>query len=203
MSEKIDFFRITIGVAIYIFWSFLIGYFIADLTPYAAIIAAIAAGIYTGYKSDPFTGTINGVFTGAAGGIAGGFLSMYIPSIYGIPLSVPIANFLVPVIQTVSVATSIFSIISLFTVGIIFGGLGGFLGSIKKLRGVILLITLFLLFIFYGAVDNAAWNIEKPGWTWNMSFSHVLTNRIDLLVAVVFAIFVTILTYILGLFKEK
>jgi hypothetical protein len=54
-----------------------------------------------------------------------------------------------------------------------------------------------------GAVDNAAWNILKPGWTWNMSFSHVLTNQIDLLVAVIFSLIVTILTYVMGLLKEK
>lgn len=201
MEENVSYFRILTGALIYIFWAFLIGYFIADLMSYAAIIAAIGAGIYAGHKSKVYSGTINGIACGALGGIAGGIISMFIPSIAGIPLSVSIASFLIPVVETVSLTTSMLSVVSLTVVGLIFGGLGGMLGSIKHLRGMLLLVTMFLLFIFYGAVDNAAWNINKEGWTWNMSFSHVLTNRVDLLVAIAFAVVVTILSYTLDLFK--
>ena len=62
-------------------------------------------------------------------------------------------------------------------------------------RAILLFVTLFLLFILYGAVDNMAWNWGN--WPWYMSFQHVLTNEIDLIVAAVFSFFVTILYYIL------
>jgi len=56
---------------------------------------------------------------------------------------------------------------------------------------------LFILYIFYGAIDNVAWNWGRTDWTWNMSISHVLNNRIDIFVAVVFAAFTTVLSYVL------
>ncbi len=201
MEENINFFRIIVGAIIYIFWAFLIGYFVNELAPYAAMLAALGAGIYASHKSKVYSGTINGFFAGLIGGILGGIISSYIPTIGGIPLSVSVASFLIPVINSVSLTTSLFSLVTLSIVGLIFGTFGGFIGSIKKLRGFFLFATMFLLFIFYGAIDNMVWNWGKPGWTWNMSFSHVLTNQIDLFVAIVFAAIITILAYILNLFK--
>jgi len=201
MEEKVSLFKIIVGATIYIFWAFLIGYFVADLATYAAIMAAFGAGIYAGHKSKSHTGTINGLLAGFIGGIVGGILSIYVPSIAGIPLSVSIASFMIPIVEVVSITTSIFSIMSLIIVGLIFGGLGGLLGSIKQLKGIFLFVILFLLFILYGAIDNAAWMWSKPGWTWNMSFSHVLTNEIDLYVAAIFAFVITILAYLLNLVK--
>jgi len=203
MTESISFFRIITGAILYIFWAFLIGYFIKDLAPYAAVLAAFAAGIYASHKSRIHTGTANGIIAGLIGGIVGGILSNYTPSIAGIPLSVSVSSFLVPIVESVSNLIPSISIASLTVIGLVFGGLGGLMGSIKKLRGFFLFITLFLLFIFYGAVDNMAWNWEKADWTWNMSFSHVLTNQIDLLVAVAFAVIVTVLAHALNLFKNK
>lgn len=203
MNESISFFRIITGAIIYVFWAFLIGYFITDLAPYAAVLAAFGAGIYASHKSRIHTGTANGIVAGLIGGIIGGILSSYTPTIAGIPLSVSVSSFLVPTVESIPTATSMFSITALSLIGLVFGGLGGLMGSIKKLRGIFLFITLFLLFIFYGAIDNMIWNWEKTNWTWNMSFSHVLTNQIDLLVAIAFAITVTVLAHTLNLFKNK
>jgi hypothetical protein len=201
MSEKIGFRKIVYAAIMYMVWSILIGYFILDLAPYAAMLAALGAGIYAGYKNHPLIGMANGFLAGLIGGIVTGVISIYTPNIAGIPISVSVASFLTPIFSSISPSSYLFPTTALTVIGLFFGLIGGLIGSIKKLRGVFLFITMFLLFIILGAVDNAAWNILKPGWTWNMSFSHVLTNEIDLFVAVVFAFFVTILTYLMNLHK--
>ena len=196
-----DLVKIVFASIIFMVWSVLIGFFVADLAPYSAIIAALAAGIYVGHKADTHKGMVSGFLAGLIGGIMGGFISIYIPNIGGVPISFSVASFLTPVIGFTGSLVPWLSFAPLALIGITFGTLGGAMGSVKKLRGIFLFLTMFLLFIILGAVDNAAWNILKPGWTWNMSFSHVLTNEIDLFVAAIFAFFVTILTYLMNLHK--
>lgn len=201
MSVKIDFIKIFYGSIIYGTWSILLGFFVLDLAPYAAIISALGAGIYVGRKCNTVTAITSGLLTGLVGGILTGILSMNINNIAGIPLSITVANFLSPIVSSISPSSILFPTTALALIGLVFGGIGGLLGSIEKLRGIFLFLALFFLFIIYGAVDNAAWNLFKPGWTWNMSFSHVLTNQIDLFVAIVYSLGVTILIYIMNLFK--
>jgi hypothetical protein len=192
-----DFKKITIAAVIFMICSVLIGFFVSALAPYAAILAALAAGIYAGKNSKAIDGTANGFLAGLIGGIMTSTISLYFPNIAGIPISVSIADFFVPMFTSFG---HYFSAISLAVIGIFFGTLGGAMGSIKKLRGIFLFLTLFILFIFYGAIDNMVWNWGRYDWTWDMSVSHVLTNRIDLFVAFVFAIAVTILSYILKVY---
>ncbi len=202
MDEKIDFTKIFYASIIYGFWVILMGYFVEELAPYTAIIAALGAGIYAGYKSKTTTGIAMGFLAGLIGGVLTGVVSLFVPNIAGIPISVSVASFLSLTISSISISSQFFSATALTVIGVFFGSIGGLLGSIKRLRAIFLFFTMFLLFILLGAVGNAAWNILKPGWTWDMSFSHVLTNEIDLFVAVVFALAVTILTYVMGLAKS-
>jgi hypothetical protein len=192
-----DFKKITIAAIIFMIWSVLIGFFISALAPYAAILAALVAGIYAGKNSKAIDGTANGFLAGLIGGIMTGAISLYFPNIGGIPISVSIADFFTPMFSSFGYY---FSAMGLAVIGILFGALGGAMGSIKKLRGIFLFLTLFVLFIFYGAIDNMIWNWGRYDWTWNMSVSHVLTNEIDLFVAFMFAIAVTILSYILKVY---
>jgi hypothetical protein len=200
MEEGLDYLKIIYSALIYSICSILIGYFILDLAPYAAILAALGAGIYAGHKSKAITGITHGLIAGIIGGIITGITSIYVKNIAGIPLSISVTNLIIPIISSVSPTSSLFSTTALVLIGLFFGAIGGLMGSIKKLRGVFLFLTLFLLFIIFGAVDNAAWNIMEPDWTWNISFSHVLTNPIDLFVAIMFAFIVTILAYVMSLF---
>jgi hypothetical protein len=191
-----NFKKIIFASLIYIIWAVLINYFVPLIAIWAAIIAALAAGIYVGYGSKASDALTGGVIAGLIGGLTTGVVSIYIPSFYGIPTSVSISGFS-PVIQLIETTLPFFSASLLAIVGLVFGGIGGLLGSNKKLKSVFLFLILFTLFIFYGAIDNMVWNWGRIDWTWNMSISHVLTNRIDLFVAVIFAIFVTILYNIL------
>jgi hypothetical protein len=121
----------------------------------------------------------------------------YIPSFYGIPVKVSTSEFLGPTLSLVEYNFPWILNLDLVITGAVFGGIGGFIGSREKLKYVFIFLTLFILYIFYGAIDNVAWNWQSPGWTWNMSISHVLTNRIDLFIAVVFSAVTTILAFIL------
>ena len=198
MHENINFFRIIVGAITYIFWAFLIGYFVTDLAPYAAIIAALGAGIYAGHKSKSHAGIINGFLAGLIGGIAGGFVSLYVPTIAGIPLSVSVAGFLTPVISMFSTAMSWFAIPTLAIVGSIFVTVGGLMGSITQLRKIFLFLILFTLFLFYAALDNVAWWWGRASWDW--STTHVLTHWVDITVALIFAFFVTVLAHVLKVY---
>jgi len=202
MNEKMNFTKIVYASIIYGVWVILIGYFVEEIAPYAAIIAALGAGIYVGLNTNALTWMANGFLAGLVGGIATGAISIYTKNIAGIPISVSITSHISPLITSITPSASLFSLTALAIIGLFFGLIGGLLGSIKQLRGVFLFLTMFLIFILLGAVDNAAWNILTPNWTWNMSFSHVLTNEIDLLVAVIFSIFLTILSYAMNLFKK-
>jgi hypothetical protein len=201
MDNGLSFTKILYAAALYSVWVILIGYFVPELEPFAAIIAALGAGVYAGYGCSKTAGTANGFIAGLIGGLVTGFASLNISSIAGIPISVSIADFFVPAFSVFSSSPEVFSFTSLTIIGMLFGSIGGFFGSIRHLRPVFLFATMFLLFILLGAVDNAAWNLSTPSWTWNMSFSHVLTNQVDIIVAVVFAFIVTIVTYLLRLFK--
>lgn len=189
--------KIIIGTLIYVAWSFLIGFFVPVLETWASIIAALAAGIYVGYKSKGGEGFNDGLLTGLIGGIIGGILMSYIPSFAGIPLKVSISELLSPALPFIQSSFPWVLNLDLVVTGFVFGGIGGFIGSKKKLKYVLIFLTLFVLYIFYGAIDNVAWNLTTPNWTWNMSVSSVLTNRVDLFIAVVFAAVTTILAFIL------
>lgn len=191
-----NFKKIIFAALIFVIWSVLIGYFIPSIATWATIIAAIAAGIYAGYGSKIHEGFSQGILAGLIGGILGGVLISYIPSFYGIPLKVSTSEFLGSTMNLIEYSFPWISNLDLVISGIIFGGIGGFIGSKQELKYVLIFVTLFILYIFYGAIDNVAWNWQSPGWTWNMSISHVLTNRIDLFIAVVFSAMTTILAYI-------
>jgi hypothetical protein len=194
--------KILYGAIIFAIWSILIGFFVPPLAAYSTVIAAFAAGIYVGYGSKSFDGLRKGAIAGLVGGILSGVIVSYLPNYFanvgGIPLKVYVNEWFTPIIGEISLKLPEFSIfIYLLSVGLVFGSLGGLTSSIRLFRGILLFSTLFILFILYGAVDNMAWNWEKSGWTWYMSFQHVLTNVIDIQVAIVFAFIVIILYYVL------
>jgi hypothetical protein len=189
------FMKIVFASAIFVIWSVLIGYFVPLLDGWATIMAALAAGIYVGYKSDD--GFHDGLMAGLLGGVVGGVIINMIPSFAGIPIRVSNSEFLSPVISLVETSFPWAPTLALIIIAIVFAGIGGIIGSEKKLGKVFLFMTLFLLFIFYGAIDNVAWNWGREDWTWNMSISHVLTNQIDIFVAVVFAAIITMLAVLL------
>jgi len=198
-----DFKKIVIASLIYIIWSVLIGYFVPLIATWATIIAALAAGIYAGHKAKTGEGFSDGLLAGLIGGIVGSVIITYVPNFYGIPMKISTSEFLGSTLELIQFSFPWILNLDLVLIGSIFGGIGGFLGSKEKLKSVFLFLILFLLFIFFGGVDNAAWNIFKTNWSWNMSISHVLTNRIDLFVAVVFSAFITFLYYFLNLHEKK
>ena len=191
-----NFKKVILASLIYALWSFLIGYFVPVIEGWATIIAALAAGIYVGYNSNAEEGFNDGLLAGLIGGILGAVMMNYTPSLLGIPLRVATSEFLSPIAELIETSFPWVSELFLIVIGTIFGGIGGIVGSRKKLGKVFLFLVLFLLFIFYGAIDNVAWNWGRADWTWNMSISHVLTNRIDLFIAVVFAAFTTIIAFV-------
>lgn len=192
-----NFKKIMIASILYIVWSVLIGFFLPMIATWATIMAAIAAGVYAGYKNKLHEGFTSGLLAGIIGGIVGGVLISYIPSFYGIPVKITNSEFLGPTLNLIEASFPWILNLDLVVTGMIFGGIGGFIGSREKLKFVFIFLTLFILYIFYGAIDNVAWNWGRYDWTWNMSVSHVLTNRIDLFIAVVFAAATTILAYVL------
>jgi hypothetical protein len=190
--------KIIPAAMIYIIWSVLIGYFVVYLIDWAVIIAALVAGVYAGFKTKAFEGLFNGFVAGLIGGIILGFISLYISTIAGISLSVSIAGFLTPMISMFSTTLSWFSIPTLAVVGSVFGAAGGLMGSLAQLRKIFLFLTLFTLFLFYAALDNLAWWWGRADWSWTISV--VLTHWIDNSVALVFALFITILAHFLKIY---
>ena len=155
------------------------------------------AGIYAGYKIDTKTGTKNGFAAGLFGGLAIGIISLYIPTVYGVPLSVSVASFLNPFIDAAS--SYWISVPTLAIVGCVFGAIGGFLGSINQLRKIFLFLVLFTLFMFYLALDNVAWYMGRADWQW--SISHVLTHWVDITISLGFALFIVLLAHVLRLYQ--
>ncbi|MFH1229721.1 MAG: DUF5518 domain-containing protein [Candidatus Aenigmatarchaeota archaeon] len=192
-----NFKKIVLAALIFTVWSLLIGYFVPMLEGWATIMAALTAGIYAGYKTKGGEGFDNGLMAGFVGGVACGIIINTVSSFAGIPMKVATSEFLSPTIELVEGSFPWASTLALIIIGIIFAGMGGIIGSKQKLGKVFLFFVLFLLFIFYGAIDNVAWNWGREDWTWNMSVSHVLMNQIDIFVAVVFAAFTTLLAVIL------
>lgn len=193
-----DLHKVVIGALIYMFWTVLIGYLIAQLVSWAVIIAALVAGIYAGFKVKTKKGVVNGLMAGLVGGLALGAVSMYTPTIYGIPLSVSIAGFLSPLVGLSSTIPFV-TIPLLAFIGAVFGIIGGFLGSINQLRMIFLFLVLFSLFMFYLALDNVAWYLGRRDWDW--SLSHVLTHWVDITVSLAFAFAVVVLARILKIYQ--
>ena len=194
-NGKISFEKIIYAATIFMIWSVLIGYFVTYLIPWAVIIAALAAGIYVGFRNVKHIGITSGFIAGLLGGTFLGIVSIYTPTIAGIPLSVSIASFLIPIIIIVTTAVPWFVIPSLAIVGSIFGAIGGLIGSIGKLKNAFLFFILFTLFLFYAALDNLAWWWGRAEWNWTISV--VLTHWIDISIALVFAFSITVLYNIL------
>lgn len=191
-----NFLKVFFGALIYMFWSVLIGYLVAPLLPWAIVIAALVAGIYAGLKIGFRDAMKNGFVAGLVGGITLGVISLYTPTVYGIPLSVSIVGFLSPLgVSTVP----LISIPVMAAVGCLFGAAGGLLGSITHLRKIFLFLVLFTLFMFYLALDNVAWYLGRATWEW--SLSHVLTHWIDISVSLAFAFAVVALADVLKLYQ--
>ena len=191
-----NFGKVFFGALIYMFWSVLIGYLVAPLVSWAIIIAALVAGVYAGLKISFRDAVKNGFVAGLVGGIVLGMISLYTPTVYGIPLSVSIAGFLSPL--GISIVSWI-AIPILIVIGCFFGAIGGLLGSITHLRKVFLFLVLFTLFMFYLALDNVAWYLGRSTWEW--SISHVLTHWVDISVSLTFAFVVVALADILKLYQ--
>ena len=183
---------IIYAIIVYVIFAILIGYFVPTLAPLADVFAALVAGIYVGRGDSTMQGITKGATVGVIGGLIIGFLGIYVHNIAGIPITTPTVVFLLPVEGFTNV---LYSPLVLGIIGVIYGAIGGLLGSIKRLKSILLFFTLFALFLLYGAVDNVVWNWGTPDWTWQMSVNHVLTNRIDIAVAIAFALFVTFLAY--------
>ncbi len=79
-------------------------------------------------------------------------------------------------------------------VGLVFGSIGGLIGSREELKRIIMFLTLFTLFIFYAALDNVAWTWDRGDI--RSSISVVLTHYIDVSMAFAFAFLVMILAYV-------
>lgn len=189
--------KLIIGALFYFVWSILIGYIITQLITWSMVIAALVTGVYVGLKKDYTEGTFTGLFTGFLGGLLLGVSSLFIPSIYGIPISIPITGFLVPILN-IGATSPMIVILTTTLVGALFGALGGFMGSIAELKRVFFFLVLFVLFLFYTAFDNVAWFWGKEPWDW--SLAHVLTHWVDITVALVFSLFVSILSKVLKVY---
>jgi len=189
-----DFKKIILAAIIFMFWSVLIGYLVSFLIPYAIIISALVAGIYAGFKTNMSKGIFNGFFAGLIGGIILGSLSSFVPSVYNIPLSVSTSS-ISPMADFATANFNLFVIPTLAFAGCIFGTIGGFMGSINQLKKIFLFLTLFILFLFYAALDNAAWWWGRASWNWSLSV--VLVHWVDISVALVFALAVIILSHFL------
>ncbi len=194
-----DLHKVVVGAMIYMFWSVLIGFLVAYLISWAVVIAALVAGVYAGFKTKASRGMANGLVAGLVGGITLGIVSLYTPTLYGVPLSVSISGFLNPLISIVSETISWIAIPTLALVGCVFGAIGGLLGSIAQIRKIFLFLTLFTLFLFYLALDNVAWWWGKASWDWSVSL--VLTHWVDITVSLAFAFFVVLLAHGLKIYQ--
>lgn len=188
--------KIVIGLLIYMFWSLLIGYLIASLLAWALIIAALVAGVYAGFKVSRIDGTKNGFIAGLAGGLLLGLLSMFMPTLYGIPLSTMVSELLNPYAMA---DIPFASVVVLAGIGALFGAVGGFFGAINQMRKIFLFFVLFTLFMFYLALDNVAWYLGTRTVEWSMS--HVLTHWVDITVSLAFAFAVVLLAHILKIYQ--
>jgi hypothetical protein len=193
-----NFKKIVSAALIYVVWSVLIGYLIPMIAIWASVIAAIAAGIYVGRKNSFLDALTSGCLAGLLGGTIHSIITIYTTSIAGIPLEVSAAAWLIPLLNSFKIPYQYFAIPALSLTGLLFGSLGGFIGSIAKLKKIFLFLALFTLFVFYAALDNAAWWWGRADVRWSMSV--VLTHWIDVSVAFVFAFFVIILAHFLKLY---
>ena len=189
--------KIIIGALFYAMWSALIGYLIAELVPWAMVISALVTGIYCGLNKTHLNGMKTGFIAALIGGLILGVASLYLPTIYDIPLSIPISGFLNPFFNTRNLEYVIVILTASLT-GAVFGTFGGLLGSISELKTIFFFLTLFTLFLFYTAFDNVAWFWGKEPWNW--SLTHVLTHWVDITVALIFSAFVTLLSKILKVY---
>ena len=190
--------KIVFASLLYVIWSVLIGYFIPILASWAAIISALAAGIYVGRKDKAHTALISGFLAGLIGGMVHGVITTYTTSISGIPLEVSMAAWLTPLLSVIKIPIQYFAFPALAIVGLIFGTIGGLVGSREKMKRVIMFLTMFTLFLFYAALDNVAWWWGRREIQWSVSV--VLTHYIDISMALIFAFIVTILAYVLKLY---
>ena len=195
---RVDLHKVVFGSLIYMFWTVIIGYLFIQLASWAIIISALIAGIYSGFKTRTKRGTWNGFAAGLAGGIILGVASLYTPTIYGIPLSTSVTEFLNPFSNIASLMPWI-SIPTLAVIGCIFGSIGGLFGSITQLRKIFLFLVLFTMFMFYLALDNVAWYLGRTSWEW--SLTHVLTHWVDITVSLAFALFVVVLADVLKIYQ--
>ena len=196
---NMNFKKIILASLIYVIWAVLIGYLVPILSIWAVLISATVAGIYAGRKNSPPYALINGSLAGLIGGIIYGIVTLYTTSIAGIPLEVSIASWLVPFLNMFNISSQYFALPALSLICLLFGLIGGLIGSIAKLRKIFLFLVLFTLFIFYAALDNVAWWWGRAEVRSSMSV--VLTHLIDLSVAFVFAVVITILAHILKIYK--
>ncbi len=190
--------KIIFASLMYVIWAVLIGYFIPILAPWAAIISALVAGIYVGRKTDAHKALISGFLAGVIGGIIHGIITMYTTTIYGIPLEISMAAWLTPLLNVIDIPIQYFAFPALAIVGLVFGTVGGLIGSREEMKRVIMFLTLFTLFMFYAALDNVAWLWGRRDVQWSISI--VLTHYIDISIALIFAFIVTILAYVLKIY---
>jgi len=190
--------KIVLASLMYVIWSVLIGYLIPPLSIWASVIAAVVVGIYVGRKNSVSEAVVSGALAGLIGGIIHSIVSVYITSIYGIPMDVSTSTWITAILETVKIPSAYLIIPSLSLIGLLFGSIGGLFGSIAKLKKIFLFLTLFTLFVFYAALDNVAWWWGRADVRWSVSV--VLTHWIDLSVAFVFAFIVTILVHFLKIY---
>ncbi len=191
--------KVILGAIIFVTWFALVAYFLPIIASLSALIAALVTGVYVGRGKKTHDAINKGAMAGLMGGVLNGILGIYVNSVAGIPLTVPTIEFILPYVVS---TTLLYSPLALAIIGVVYGAIGGFLGSIKHLKFVFLFFTLIGLFLLYGAIDNVVWNWGTPGWTWNMSVTHVLTNNIDISVAIGFALFITVAAYFFRIVKD-
>lgn len=126
-----DYKKILIGSLVYIVLAILIGYFVPDFAIYAAAVAALLAGIYiAGLGPSPIKGAFYGLLVGLIGGIIAGIIAMYLPSIGGVSLAIPMGGWLNSMLAgMVASAAPWIAVPSMAIIGMIFGLIGGYIGK--------------------------------------------------------------------------